>query len=336
MKVLVTGAAGYVGSHTILELLKAGYSVVAVDNLNNSSDIVFERIRQISGVEVPFHLVDITDEHGLGQVFSKYQFDGVLHFAALKSVSDSFVKPIDYYKVNVGGSAVLMSLMERWGCYNYVFSSSATVYGATDERPLREDAPLAPVNIYGSTKVIGEDLALAAYQSSEKLSIAVLRYFNPVGADRSGLIGEDPRGEIANLMPLVAQVALGQRESLSVYGNDYPTSDGTGVRDYVHVADIAKAHVKALQHIAKARSHVTLNLGTQKGSSVLDLISTFEDVSQRKISFSFADRRPGDVAVCLADSSQAGAILDWTPTYDLRRMCEDTWRWVRLNPDGYQ
>ncbi|MDR2240716.1 MAG: UDP-glucose 4-epimerase GalE [Zoogloeaceae bacterium] len=332
---LVTGGAGYIGSHACVALLNAGYDVAVVDNLCNSRREAVERIEQIAGRRIAFHECDIRDAAALRGIFRQRAIHAVLHFAGLKAVGESVAQPLAYYDNNVGGTLSLCAAMAEAGVRRLVFSSSATVYGDPDAAPVREDHPLRPTNPYGHSKAMIETILRDLSASDPAWRIALLRYFNPVGAHESGLIGEDPRGRPNNLMPYIAQVAAGRREALDVYGNDYPTPDGTGVRDYIHVVDLAGGHLAALEKLDAANGVLTVNLGTGRGYSVLEVVAAFRQASGRDIPYRIAPRRPGDIAACYADPSLAARLLDWRAERNLARMCEDAWRWQRMNPDGY-
>lgn len=334
--ILVTGGAGYIGSHTCLELLQAGKPVVVLDNLSNSSPVGLARVQALTEQEIIFIEGDIRDEVCLRAVFQAYPISAVIHFAGLKAVGESVEQPLRYYENNVAGTVCLLQVMAEFGCKQLVFSSSATVYGDPASVPIREDFPLSTTNPYGSSKLMVENILRDLAASDGGWSIALLRYFNPVGAHESGLIGEDPSGIPNNLMPYIAQVAVGMRESLNVFGSDYPTPDGTGVRDYIHVVDLATGHLKALDALASNQGVLTVNLGTGRGYSVLEVVAAFERASGRKVPYTLADRRPGDVAQCYADPSHAMQVLGWQAEYDLDRMCEDAWRWQSQNPNGYK
>lgn len=334
--VLVTGGAGYIGSHTCVALLAAGHEVVVVDNLCNAHEAVFERIARISGRPVTaFHREDVRDAQALGRVFAAHEIDAVVHFAALKSVAESIAQPLAYYDNNVGGTIALLQAMRTAGVRDIVFSSSATVYGEPVAVPVREDFPLAPTNPYGWSKWMMERAFSDLVEAGEDWSVIVLRYFNPVGAHASGCIGEDPRGVPNNLMPYLSQVAVGRLPELLVFGDDYPTADGTGVRDYIHVVDLAEGHVRAVECLSGTRGLTTLNLGTGQGYSVLEMLAAFERASGRRIPYRVAPRRPGDIAECWADASRAATVLGWRTRRGLAEMCADTWRWQETNPDGY-
>lgn len=333
MRVMVTGGAGYIGSHTVVALLERGCQVVVLDNMSNSHPMVFERMAAIAGVEVNFVEGDIRDGGILDDVFRQFAIDAVIHFAGLKSVAQSVSEPLEYYDNNVAGSLSLLRAMARCGCRSLVFSSSATVYGSPDRVPIGEDAPLRPVNPYGQTKGMVETILRDLAASDAGWKILSLRYFNPVGAHPSGFIGEDPRGIPNNLMPYVAQVAVGRLPRLQVYGGDYPTRDGTGVRDYIHVVDLAAGHLAALDGLAPG--YDVCNLGTGRGYSVLEVVAAFAAASGRPIDYDIVDRRSGDVAECYADIRYSQKRLNWSPKLDLAHMVADHWRWQKDNPHGY-
>ncbi|TWI65134.1 UDP-glucose 4-epimerase [Pseudoduganella lurida] len=318
---------GYIGSHTVVELLNAGHEVLVFDNLSNADRAVQERVERITGKTFGFVEGDIRDRAALEGAFAKRQFDAVIHFAGLKAVGESVAQPLRYYDNNISGSVALCETMAKHGCKSIVFSSSATVYGDPASVPITEDFPLSATNPYGQSKLMIEEILRDLYKSDNSWRIALLRYFNPVGAHESGLIGEAPNGIPNNLMPFVAQVAEGKRESLSVFGNDYPTPDGTGVRDYIHVVDLSIGHVKTLDKLATAPGVYTYNLGTGRGNSVLEMVRAFEAASGRKVPYKIVDRRPGDIAACYADTAKAERELGWTAKFDIARMCNDTWRW---------
>ena len=332
---LVTGGAGYIGSHTCVELLQAGHEVVVVDNLSNSRREVLGRIERIAGRAPAFHECDVRDAAALRGIFREHAVHAVLHFAGLKAVGESVARPLDYYDNNVGGTLALCRAMAEAGVRRLVFSSSATVYGDPDAVPVREDHPLRPTNPYGRSKAMIESILQDLFRSDPSWKIALLRYFNPVVAHESGLIGEDPDGVPNNLMPFIAQVAVGRREALNVYGNDYPTPDGTGVRDYIHVVDLARGHLAALEKLDAADGVLTANLGTGRGYSVLEMVEAFRQASGRDIPYRIVARRPGDIAACHADPSLAARLLGWRAERGLEQMCRDVWRWQRMNPDGY-
>ena len=333
--ILITGATGYIGSHTWVELLNAGYKVLGIDNFCNSNPNVIGRIEKITRKKADFIQGDLRDEKILIELFEKYQIQSVIHFAALKAIGESVQKPLYYYQNNINGLLTLLKVMQENKCNNLVFSSSATVYHPSNSIPYVEGMQLGSTSPYGWSKCMSEQILRDVEVIDASWSIAYLRYFNPVGAHESGLIGEDPKGVPNNLMPYIAQVAIGKREFLSVYGDDWPTVDGTGVRDYVHVADLARGHIKALEYLINKKKSLTINLGTGKGYSVLSLIKSFEKVSGKKINYQIVGRRPGDIAEFYADSKLAKKLLDWTAEYDVDRMCADSWRWQLQNPDGF-
>ena len=333
-KILLTGAAGFIGSHTWLALLAAGYRVVGLDDFSNSSPEVLNRIATLCGSTPEFVRADVCDAAAMETVFSGEPIAAVVHFAAFKAVGESTARPLAYYANNIGGLLTLAQAMVRHDCKTLVFSSSATVYGVPEQLPIREDAPLSATNPYGGTKLMSENILREVLHADPQWAIALLRYFNPVGAHESGLIGEDPHGLPNNLMPFVAQVAVGRRERLQVFGNDYDTVDGTGVRDYIHVLDLADGHVAALRHLLEGRRSITANLGTGRGHSVLEVVRAFERASGRSVPCEFVPRRPGDIAASYADPGLAQAQLGWKATRDMDAMCADAWRWQRLNPNG--
>ncbi len=335
-RILVTGGAGYIGSHTCLELLRAGYDVVALDNLSNSSRVAVERVAELAGRDLPFVEADIRDRAALDALFRSSPFHAVVHFAGLKAVGESVEKPLEYFDNNVGGTVTLLHAMRAAGVKTIAFSSSCTVYGDPASVPIREDFPVGAVtNPYGRTKLVVEQVLTDLAASDPGWSVALLRYFNPVGAHESGRIGEDPAGIPNNLMPFVSQVAVGRRDFLRVFGSDYPTPDGTGVRDYIHVVDLALGHVKALEKLGGLRGVRVWNLGTGRGYSVLEVVRAFEEATGRPVPYRVVPRRPGDTAQAWSDPAKAAADLGWKATRDLRRMCEDAWRWQSANPDGY-
>ncbi len=336
--VLLTGATGYIGSHTCIEVMAAGWTPVIVDNLCNSSPVVLDRIEQITGHRPGFVEADIRDRAALDRIFGEHRIDAVVHFAGLKAVGESVAQPLRYYDNNVAGTTVLLDAMQRHGVKRIVFSSSATVYGTAEKMPLREDSPLGAVNPYGRTKLMTEQILRDVAAADPDWRVMLLRYFNPVGAHESGLIGEDPAGVPNNLMPFVAQVAVGRRPRLSIYGNDYPTVDGTGVRDYIHVVDLALGHVAALRKLmaASAPCETIANLGTGRGHSVLEVVTAFEAASGRTVPYDIVARRPGDVAVCYADVTRARTLLGWEARRGLAEMCADAWRWQSANPNGFR
>ncbi len=333
--ILVTGGAGYIGSHTVLLLLEAGHQVVVLDNLSNSSRESLNRVERLVGKSVAFVEGDIRDANCLDALFSDYDIAAVIHFAGLKAVGESVAMPLSYYDCNVTGSLRLLEAMERAGVHTMVFSSSATVYGDPATVPIREDFPLGSTNPYGATKLHIEDMLRDLYRSNEKWKLALLRYFNPVGAHESGQIGEDPAGIPNNLMPYIAQVAVGKREKLGVFGGDYPTPDGTGVRDYIHVMDLAQGHLAALEALDADGGLLTVNLGTGRGYSVLEMVTAFSQASGRPVPYEIVERRPGDVASCYADPAHANAVLGWEAQRGIEEMCEDHWRWQKQNPEGF-
>lgn len=334
--ILVTGGAGYIGSHTVLQLLEAGHDVVVLDNLSNSSEESLRRVQKLTGRELTFIKGDIRDAECLDALFADHDIDAVIHFAGLKAVGESVEKPLQYYDCNVVGTVRLLEAMARAGVRTLVFSSSATVYGDPASVPIKEDFPLSTTNPYGATKLHIEDMLRDLYRSDSRWRIALLRYFNPVGAHESGQIGEDPSGIPNNLMPFVAQVAVGKREKLSVFGGDYPTPDGTGVRDYIHVMDLAAGHLAALKALSGKGEMITTNLGTGQGYSVLDMVNAFARASGREVPFQIVERRPGDVAQCYADPTHAEKVLSWKAVRGIDDMCRDHWRWQERNPEGYR
>ncbi len=334
-QVLVTGGAGYIGSHTCLLLLEAGFEVVVVDNLSNSSLESLRRVEKITGKSVKFYRADIRDKKRLTAIFTDHEFTGVIHFAGLKAVGESTEIPLDYYEHNVFGSVNLLKVMAANNCKNIVFSSSATVYGDPASVPIKENFPTSATNPYGRTKLYIEEIMRDLAVSDEDWNIVLLRYFNPIGAHESGLIGEDPQGIPNNLMPFISQVAVGKREALSIFGNDYPTPDGTGVRDYIHVVDLSHAHVKAIEKISEFNGVATFNLGTGNGVSVLEMVETFKQQTAQAVPYNIVARRSGDIAECWADASLAKEKLGWQANKDLKAMIADTWRWQSNNPNGY-
>jgi UDP-glucose 4-epimerase len=334
-KVLITGGAGYIGSHTCVELLNTGHELLVIDNLVNSKEEALRRVEKIAGKSVAFLPLDVRDKSGLMKLFANEPIGAVVHFAGLKAVGESVEKPLAYYDANFVGTVTLLEAMASANVRTMVFSSSATVYGNPNSVPISENFPLSATNPYGRSKLMIEDMLRDLYRSDSRWKIALLRYFNPVGAHHSGLIGEDPNGIPNNLMPIVTQVAIGKRESLSVYGNDYPTPDGTGVRDYIHVVDLARGHLRALEALDRASDMLTVNLGTGKGYSVLEVIRAFEAVSGKSIPHKLVERRAGDIAECFANPARATELLGWKAELNLDRMCADSWRWQRQNPQGY-
>lgn len=335
MAILVTGGAGYIGSHTCVQLLEAGCEIVVLDNLSNSKPESIKRIGEITGRKFEFVKGDLLDRELVDELFNAHKIESVIHFAGLKAVGESVSIPLHYYHNNITGSLVLFETMQKYGVKNIVFSSSATVYGMIDKMPIDEEAPLAPVNPYGRTKYMIEEILRDLYISDNSWNIILLRYFNPVGAHKSGRIGEDPNGIPNNLVPYISQVAVGKLKELNVFGSDYPTPDGTGIRDYIHVVDLADGHLKALEKLKRNPGIGAYNLGTGKGSSVLEMVDAFEKASGRKIPYKLAERRPGDVAVCYANPEKARRELEWTAERTMADMCEDTWRWQSGNPSGY-
>lgn len=333
--ILVTGGAGYIGSHTVLLLLEAGYRVLVLDDFSNSSAEALRRVAEIAGRAPVVVEGDVRDRALLARLFADHEVTAVVHFAGLKAVGESVAEPLRYYDVNVGGSLALLETMRDAGVKRLVFSSSATVYGDPASVPIREDAPLSATNPYGATKLHVEDMLRDLQHSDSDWRLALLRYFNPVGAHPSGRIGEDPRGLPNNLMPFIAQVAVGRRAELLVFGNDYPTPDGTGVRDYIHVMDLAAGHLAALRKLDGSAGLLTVNLGTGQGYSVLDMVQAFERASGKQVPYRVVARRPGDVASCYADPALASRLLGWRATRDINTMCADHWRWQSMNPEGY-
>ncbi len=336
MRVLVTGGAGYIGSHTCVELLRAGHEVTVVDNLANSSERALERVVELAGRPLRFRRADVRDRAALEAVFAEAPVDAVIHFAGLKAVGESVAKPLEYYQNNVAGTLALCEAMRAHGVRNLVFSSSATVYGDPRSVPITEDFPLSATNPYGRSKLMIEEILGDLQRAEPALNVALLRYFNPVGAHPSGRIGEDPEGIPNNLLPYISQVAVGRLARLSVYGDDYPTPDGTGVRDYIHVVDLALGHLRALDRLAAAPGLVTYNLGTGRGHSVLEMVAAFAKACGRPIPYRIAERRPGDIAACWADPGKARRELGWCATRGVDEMCADAWRWQSANPDGYR
>ncbi len=336
MAVLVTGGAGYIGSHTCVELLNAGVDVVIVDNFYNCKKSSIDRIKALTNREFKWYECDIRDYDGMDTIFKKEQIDSVIHFAGLKAVGESVEKPLEYFDNNVNGTLILLDVMRKNGCKKIVFSSSATVYGMNNVSPLTEDMQVGGVtNPYGRTKFMIECILQDLYVSDKEWSICLLRYFNPIGAHKSGTMGEDPNGIPNNLMPYITQVAIGKREKLGVFGNDYDTHDGTGVRDYIHVVDLALGHVKAVEKVNGEKELFIYNLGTGKGYSVLDVVKAFEKASGKKVPYQIMPRRAGDIATCYSDPSKALKELGWKAERDIEEMCEDSWRWQSQNPDGY-
>lgn len=335
-KILLTGGAGYIGSHTTIELLNAGHEVVIVDNFSNSKPEVLSRIREISKKSFEFYELDVTNKAGLEIVFQTHTFDAVIHFAGLKAVGESVAVPLKYYQNNLMSTFVLCEVMQAYNMKKMVFSSSATVYGLHNVSPLNEEMPLSATNPYGQTKLMIEQILSDVQISDPDWGIVCLRYFNPIGAHESGKIGEDPNGIPNNLMPYITQVASGKRDHLSVYGSDYETNDGTGVRDYIHVVDLAIAHVLAVESVLDKKGVEAYNIGTGIGYSVLDVVSTFEKATDVKVPYVLTDRRPGDIATCYADASKALKVLNWSAKRDLEDMCRSSWHWQKSNPNGYE
>lgn len=337
MSILVTGGAGYIGSHTCVELLNAGYDIVVLDNFYNSSRESLVRIAELTGKRFAFYECDIRDEAGLSHIFEKESIESVIHFAGLKAVGESCGMPLEYYDNNVGGTVTLCRVMRKYGCKKIVFSSSATVYGQNNPSPLTEDMPAGgTTNPYGTTKYMIELILTDLCRSDSEWSVCLLRYFNPIGAHESGRIGESPNGIPNNLMPYVSQVAVGKLPRLNVFGADYPTKDGTGVRDYIHVVDLSIGHIRAVERVMENRGCDIYNLGTGTGYSVLDIVKTFERVNGVEIPYEIVGRRPGDIAVCYSDPSKAERELNWKAEKNLEDMCRDSWRWQKMNPDGYE
>ena len=335
--VLVTGGAGFIGSHTSVELLNAGYDIIILDNFVNSKPESLKRIKELTDKDFKFYQADIRDEEAMTKVFAENKIDAVIHFAGLKSVPQSIKEPLNYYDNNIAGTVCLCRVMDKAGCKKLVFSSSATVYGSKNPSPLREDMPTGgTTNPYGTTKYFIEQILQDLCVSDSEWGVSILRYFNPIGAHKSGRIGEDPNGIPGNLMPYITQVAIGKLECLNVCGNDYPTPDGTGVRDYIHVVDLALGHIKALDRLLKVKGCEVYNLGTGKGYSVFDVVKAFEKASGIKINYRIAPRRAGDVACCYADATKAKEVLGWQAQYDIDDMCADSWRWQSQNPNGLE
>lgn len=336
MTILITGGAGYIGSHAAIEFLNAGYEIVVLDNLSNSQREAIDRVKELTGKDFPFHQVDLLDYEAVNELFEQYPIDSVIHFAGLKAVGESVAIPLKYYENNITGTLNLCRIMASHGVKKLVFSSSATVYGMPDRVPIDESFPLSATNPYGRTKLMIEEILRDVYVSDAEWSIALLRYFNPIGAHETGRIGENPNGIPNNLMPYITQVAIGKREKLSVFGNDYDTHDGTGVRDYIHVVDLVKGHLKALEYINDKTGVEAFNLGTGTGYSVLDIVHAFEKASGQQIPYEIVDRRPGDIAVCYANADKAAQLLGWTADLNLEDMCRDSWNWQKKNPNGYK
>lgn len=336
MKVLLTGGAGYIGSHTCVELINAGHTPVIADNYDNSCPEAVRRVEEITGSEIPVYKIDVCDYDAVDKMFSENSFDAVIHFAGLKAVGESCSVPLRYYRNNIDSTLTLLEVMQKHGVQNFVFSSSATVYGVPEKVPLVEGMPTGCTNPYGWTKLMNEQILTDAATADKNLSVVLLRYFNPIGAHESGRIGENPNGIPNNLMPYITQVAAGKLERLGVFGNDYPTHDGTGVRDYIHVVDLAKAHVKALDYAAKTKGTEIFNIGTGTGYSVLDIVNTFMKVNNLTIPYDIKPRRPGDIAECYADPKKAFEVLGWKAEKNLEDMCRDSWNWQSNNKNGYE
>ena len=335
MAILVTGGAGYIGSHTCVELLNAGYEVVVLDNLYNSCSEALDRVEEITGKKIKFYEADLLHRTAVEEVFESEHIDSVIHFAGLKAVGESVAKPLEYYHNNITGTLILCDVMRKHGVKNIIFSSSATVYGDPAFIPITEECPKGKItNPYGQTKGMLEQILTDLHVADPEWNVVLLRYFNPIGAHKSGRIGEDPKGIPNNLVPYIAQVAVGKRECLGVFGNDYPTHDGTGVRDYIHVVDLAIGHVKALKKIEEKAGVCIYNLGTGKGYSVLDVVKAYEKACGKPIKYEIKDRRPGDIATCYADATKAKEELGWVAERGIEEMCEDSWRWQSMNPDG--
>lgn len=335
MNILITGGAGFIGSHAAIELLNSGYEIVVVDNLSNSKMESIHRVKELTGKDFPFYEIDLLDLSLLKKVFTKHDIHAVMHFAGLKAVGESVDMPLRYYHNNITGTLNLMSIMNKHEIKNFVFSSSATVYGNPKQVPIAESFPLSATNPYGRTKLMIEEILQDLYVSDPSWRIAILRYFNPIGAHDSGRVGENPTGRPNNIMPYITQVAIGKREELQVFGDDYDTHDGTGVRDYIHVVDLVKGHIKALQYLEENEGIETFNLGTGIGYSVLDLVSNFKEVTQKDIPYKVIERRPGDIGVCYANPEKARNLLGWKAEKGLLEMCKDSWKWQSENPEGF-
>lgn len=336
MKVLLTGGAGYIGSHTAVELLKNRHEVIIADNFSNSDPEVLVRLREITGQEILFYQIDVTNRNEIDKLFQEQTIDAVVHFAGFKAVGESVKMPVEYYRNNLNSTLVLLEIMHKYGVHRFVFSSSATVYGDPQKLPLTENMPTGCTNPYGWTKWMNEQILTDAAKAIPELTVIILRYFNPIAAHESGRIGENPNGVPNNLMPYITQVAAGKLPRLNVFGGDYPTKDGTGIRDYIHVTDLAKGHVAAIDFAARNRGVEIFNLGTGEGYSVLEIIQTFEKVNGVKIPFSIVERRPGDIATCYADPGKAAEILYWKTEKGLAEMCRDSWNWQKKNPGGFR
>ena len=335
MKILVTGGAGYIGSHTCVQLLEAGHDIVVLDNLDNSCEKSLEVVKKLTGKDFKFYKVDLLNYEDVEKVFEENEIDSVIHFAGLKAVGESTKIPIRYYHNNITGTLNLVDIMQKHNVFNLVFSSSATVYGMPKTVPITEDFPLSTTNPYGATKLMIENILKDVYASNNKWSITILRYFNPIGADKSGDMGEDPKGIPNNLLPYIAQVAVGRLEKLHIYGNDYDTEDGTGVRDYIHVVDLALGHLKSIEKKTNVSGVHIYNLGTGNGYSVLEMLHAFEKACKKTLPYQIDDRRPGDIAKCFADAKKAKEELGWEATRELAEMCEDSWRWQSKHPNGF-
>ncbi len=337
MKILLTGGAGFIGSHTLIELVAAGHEAVVVDNLYNSSPIALKRVEKIVGKQVPFYQTDVRDREGMNRVFAEHKFDACIHFAGLKAVGESVEKPLEYYENNMNGTFVLLDTMRKHGCKNIIFSSSATVYGDPAQIPITEECPKGRcTNPYGQTKSMLEEVMMDVQKADPEWNVVLLRYFNPIGAHQSGTIGENPNGIPNNLMPYITQTAIGKRKELGVFGNDYDTPDGTGVRDYIHVVDLARAHVAALQAIERKQGIAIYNIGTGRGYSVLDVVNAFMYANGVDVPYVFKPRRAGDIATCYCDPSKAKRELGWEAQYGIEEMCRDSWNWQRQNPNGFE
>ncbi|MDD6446665.1 UDP-glucose 4-epimerase GalE [Oscillospiraceae bacterium LCP25S3_E10] len=336
MKILLTGGAGFIGSHTCIELIKAGHKAVIADDLSNSKPAVLERLKELTGQDIPFYNIDVADKEKVDSMFAKENFDAVIHFAGFKAVGESVAKPLMYYRNNLDTTLTLLEAMAKYNVNNFVFSSSATVYGVPERVPLVEGMKTGCTNPYGWTKLMIEQILTDAAAANKNLSVVLLRYFNPIGAHPSGRIGEDPTGIPNNLLPYITQVAIGKLPQLGVFGNDYPTHDGTGVRDYIHVVDLAKGHVKAIEYAHKNKGTEIFNLGTGIGYSVLDIVKAFEKANDIKIPYVIKPRRDGDIAECYADPTKARDVLGWRAEETLENMCKDSWRWQSNNPKGYE
>lgn len=335
-KILVTGGAGYIGSHTCVELLEKGHELIVVDNLENASSKSLQVVEKLTGKKITFYQTDILDEAGLDAIFSQHDISAVIHFAGLKAVGESTQIPLKYFTTNISGTLTLLRVMAKYQCKNIIFSSSATVYGDPHKVPITEDFPLSVTNPYGRTKLIVEEILKDLYQSDKSWNIVILRYFNPIGAHQSGELGEDPTGIPNNLVPYVTQVAVGRLERIGVFGDDYNTPDGTGIRDYIHVVDLAKGHVAALKKLAPESGLSIYNLGTGQGYSVLEVVKTMSEAVGKDIPYQILPRRAGDIAFCYSDGTKAKEELDWQANYDIKRMCEDHWRWQSKHPNGFK